>query len=101
MTWPLRMLNTLNIFLIKTIMMKVWCLVLTVIYAGAALSLYKTTLDCDPVFLNITGIIWKSYKLYPNPEYRQLVLGAAAKIREDVLQRKALKIADVGTFIWV
>ncbi|KAK5658358.1 hypothetical protein OQA88_2334 [Cercophora sp. LCS_1] len=61
----------------------------------------KPTSQCEPAFLNVSTNVWKSYKLHPNPHYQKLVLDGAAGIQDDVLKNKALKIADVGTFIWV
>ncbi len=61
----------------------------------------RSDLACSDMSLNASTNIWHSYQLHPNPVYREHVLGAAEAIRDPVLKKKALRVADVGTFIWL
>ncbi|KAK4165548.1 1, 4-beta cellobiohydrolase [Cladorrhinum sp. PSN259] len=56
---------------------------------------------CPSLSLNVTTNIWTEYALHPNPLYRQRVLEAASKIQDPILQQKARKVADVGSFLWL
>lgn len=51
------------------------------------------------VKLDASTNIWTSYTLHPNAFYRQEVEAAAAQMTGDDAER-ALKVADVGTFLW-
>jgi cellulose 1,4-beta-cellobiosidase len=43
--------------------------------------------------------VWTSYTLHPNAFYRSEVEAAAAQMSGSDAQ-KALKVADIGTFLW-
>ncbi len=51
--------------------------------------------------VTLTGNPFTSRKLHANGYYRKEVEAAAASISDASLKAKALKIADVGTFIWM
>lgn len=45
--------------------------------------------------------VWKNYKLHANTFYRDEVNQAAEAISDSSLKAKALKVADVGSFLWM
>ena len=45
--------------------------------------------------------VWKNYKLHANTFYRDEVNLAAEAISDSSLKAKALKVADVGSFLWM
>ncbi|KAF2003538.1 glycoside hydrolase family 6 protein [Amniculicola lignicola CBS 123094] len=53
----------------------------------------------EPVSLNATTNVFKTYKLHPNIIYRRKVEAAAAVIEDPQLKAKALKVADIGSFV--
>jgi cellulose 1,4-beta-cellobiosidase len=53
------------------------------------------------VSLNAKSNVWKSYTLHPNNFYRKEVEAAAAAASDASLKDKILKVADVGTFVWI
>ena len=55
---------------------------------------------CDaPVELDASTNIFSSYKLHANSFYRSEVEAAAAEM-SGTLAEQALKVADIGTFVW-
>lgn len=81
--------------------MKLKILVSALFNCGRAVSLARpltSPSSCPIVSLNASTNIWSQYTLHPNPFYRQQVIDAAEVIQDATLQKKALKIADVGTF---
>lgn len=56
---------------------------------------------CDaPVTLDASTNVWKDYKLHANSFYREEVEAAAEAGPAD-LKDTILKVADIGTFVWV
>lgn len=56
---------------------------------------------CDSaVTLDATTNVWENYSLHPNSFYRSEVEAAAANMTGD-MQTAALKVADIGTFLWL
>jgi cellulose 1,4-beta-cellobiosidase len=53
------------------------------------------------VVLDARTNVWTNYTLHPNIFYRQKVETAAKAISEPELQKRALRVADIGTFIWL
>ncbi|ETS87644.1 hypothetical protein PFICI_01472 [Pestalotiopsis fici W106-1] len=53
------------------------------------------------VSLDASTNVWSSYTLHPNSFYRAEVEAAAANISNSTLAAKALKVADVGSFLWL
>jgi cellulose 1,4-beta-cellobiosidase len=45
--------------------------------------------------------VFKKYKLHPNSFYRKEVEEAAAAMSDASMKAKALKVADIGTFLWM
>ncbi|KAK3347212.1 exoglucanase-6A [Lasiosphaeria hispida] len=56
---------------------------------------------CQHVSLNVSTNVWKTYSLYPNPVYKAQVLSAAQTIQDPILKKKAFKVAEVGSFLWM
>jgi cellulose 1,4-beta-cellobiosidase len=57
---------------------------------------------CDaPVRLDATTNVFQQYTLHPNSFYRAEVEAAAAQISDAALKAQALKVADVGSFLWL
>ena len=56
---------------------------------------------CQPVKLDAKANVWKNYSLHINPFYHQLVIDAAERVKDENLKKKALKVADVGSFFWL
>ena len=54
-----------------------------------------------PVSLNASTNIWLDYTLHPNSIFRAKVEAAAKHIEDGELRQKALRVAEIGTFIWV
>ncbi len=52
------------------------------------------------VSLNAKSNIWKEYKLHANSYYRSEI-EAAAEGMSGALKESALKVADVGSFVWM
>ncbi|KAK3386871.1 exoglucanase-6A [Podospora didyma] len=57
--------------------------------------------SCPLVSLDARTNIWAKYNLHPNAFRRHQVLAAAAVISDDLLNKQARKIADVGSFYWL
>ncbi|KAK3986134.1 1, 4-beta cellobiohydrolase [Cladorrhinum sp. PSN332] len=74
---------------------------LSSVFCNATATRYSRSLSCPVVSLDATTNIWAQYSLQPNPYYREQVLDAANSIRDPNLKKKALRIADVGTFFWL
>lgn len=70
-------------------------------FAVAFSPLKPRAAGCQPALLDAATNIWKNYTLHPNPVYQRQVLEGAARIQDADLKTKALKIADVGSFIWL
>jgi cellulose 1,4-beta-cellobiosidase len=56
---------------------------------------------CPEVSLNASTNVWKTLTLHPNSIYAAKVSAAAAIITDPVLKKKALKVAEYGTFLWL
>lgn len=55
---------------------------------------------CDaPVELDASTNVWTNYKLHANSFYRSEVEAAAADMDGDAAEA-ALRVADIGTFLW-
>jgi cellulose 1,4-beta-cellobiosidase len=55
----------------------------------------------EAVYLNAKTNIWKTYKLHANGFYRREVEAAAVQISDPSLKAAALKVADIGSFLWM
>ena len=53
------------------------------------------------VSLDAKTNVWKKYTLHPNVFYRKEVEAAAEAISDSSLKAQALKVADVGSFLWM
>jgi len=53
------------------------------------------------VTLDASTNVWKKYTLHPNKFYRDEVMKAADAISDESLKASALKVADVGSFLWI
>lgn len=53
----------------------------------------------SPVRLDATTNIWRQYTLHPNSFYRAEV-EAAAEQMQGAEREAALRVADIGTFLW-
>ncbi|CAI4214994.1 unnamed protein product [Parascedosporium putredinis] len=53
------------------------------------------------VTLDASTNIWKDYKLHANNFYRSEIEEAVTTMSDDALAAQALKVADIGTFVWV
>jgi len=53
------------------------------------------------VVLDATTNIWKNYTLYPTNDYRAKVQSSVERIQDAEMKQKAMKVADVGTFLWL
>ncbi len=74
--------------------------------AGAAAAPKKEVRQsagaCDaPVNLDASTNVFQKYTLHPNAFYRSEVQAAAQQITEASLKEQALKVADVGSFLWL
>jgi cellulose 1,4-beta-cellobiosidase len=78
--------------------------------AAQALSIHSATLKeslraieacTEAVHLDANTNIWKTYKLHANGFYRREVEAAAVQISDPSLKRVALKVADIGSFLWM
>ena len=81
-----------------------WASILLLLAAaslGAPSSRRQAAPACPSVSLNASTNIWKNYKLHPNPYYRDQAIRAAGVIQDATLMKKALLIADIGTFFWL
>ncbi len=57
---------------------------------------------CDAaVTLDASTNVWQNYKLHANNFYRSEIEEAAAATTDAALKEKMLKVADIGTFVWV
>lgn len=83
--------------------MKIFACYLAVVFPACiwGFSVLSRDQTCPPVKLDAKTNVWENYSLHINPFYRQPVLDAAELIKDEDLRRKALKIADVGTFFWL
>ncbi len=80
----------------------VYCIALILpVWGAQALSVPNRDQTCQSVQLDAKTNVWKNYTLHVNPFYRQQVLNAAEVIKNEDLRKKALKVADVGTFFWM
>ncbi|RYP77471.1 hypothetical protein DL769_003425 [Monosporascus sp. CRB-8-3] len=62
----------------------------------------QSALACDsPVRLDASTNVFQQYTLHANNFYRGEVEAAAAQISDPALKEKALKVADVGSFLWL
>jgi cellulose 1,4-beta-cellobiosidase len=52
------------------------------------------------VSLDAKSNVWKKYTLHPNNFYRKEIEEAAAGM-SGTLKEQALKVADVGSFVWL
>lgn len=52
-----------------------------------------------PVELDASTNVWSNYKLHANSFYRSEVEAAAAEMTGDAAEA-ALRVADIGTFLW-
>jgi cellulose 1,4-beta-cellobiosidase len=52
------------------------------------------------VSLNAKTNVWKQYTLHPNSFYREEIEAAAENMSGE-LREQALRIADVGSFVWL
>ena len=68
---------------------------------GFSLQPRQDQTACQPVKLDAKTNVWKNYSLHINPFYRQSVLEAAERVKDETLKKKALKVADVGSFFWL
>lgn len=60
----------------------------------------QTPGSCDsPVKLDASTNVWESYKLHANSFYRSEVEAAAAQMSGEAAEA-ALRVADIGTFLW-
>lgn len=69
--------------------------------AIAAPSRIKRRACSSPVNLNGRENPFLNRKLHANSFYREEVEAAAAQISDPTLKAKALKVADIGTFLWM
>jgi len=51
--------------------------------------------------VTLSGNPFASRSIYANKEYSKEVVAAASAISDSSLAAKALKVADVGTFLWM
>lgn len=57
---------------------------------------------CDaPVELDAGSNVFQNYKLHANNFYRSEVEAAAEAITDSALKEQALKVGDVGSFLWL
>ncbi|KAH8894567.1 glycoside hydrolase family 6 protein [Thozetella sp. PMI_491] len=63
-------------------------------YCRAAAACFQPPLD-------FSENPWKSYILHPNRLTREKVLSSSRAIVDPILRRKAEKVADVGSFMWI
>ena len=57
---------------------------------------------CDaPVELDASTNVFQQYTLHANSFYRSEVEAAAEAITDASLKEQALKVADVGSFLWL
>jgi len=78
--------------------------VMVTFLGGGAVALSFSTQNktpCSAVSLDAKTNIWKNYTLNINPFYREKVLSAAEVIEDEDLKKQALKVADVGAFLWM
>jgi cellulose 1,4-beta-cellobiosidase len=58
--------------------------------------------ECESaVTLDASTNIWKTHKLHANNFYRSEIEEAVTTMSDESLKEKALKVADIGTFVWV
>ncbi|KAK6193616.1 Suppressor of Sensor Kinase (SLN1) [Pestalotiopsis sp. IQ-011] len=69
--------------------------------AATALPSQKRAACSSAVTLDASTNVWSSYTLHPNSFYAAEVQAAAAQISDSTLAAEALKVADVGTFLWL
>lgn len=69
--------------------------------AATALPSQKRAACSSAVTLDASTNVWSSYTLHPNSFYAAEVEAAAAQITDSTLAAEALKVADVGTFLWL
>lgn len=83
--------------------MRFTTVIATFLGGGAITLLLPTQNDtaCSPVFLDVKTNIWKIYTLNINPFYRDKVHAAAEVIKDEDLKKQSLKVADLGTFLWM
>lgn len=65
-----------------------------------AISFENAAKSCDSN-VHLSGNPFTTRNLHPNSIYRSQVLGAAVAITDPSLKAKALKVADIGTFLWL
>lgn len=53
------------------------------------------------VSLDAKTNVFSKYTLHPNSFYRAEIQAAAAAISDSTLKAKALKVADIGSFLWL
>jgi len=54
-----------------------------------------------PATLDASKNVWLNYTLHPHSVYRSRYLAAAERINNTEWQKKALKVANSGTFLWM
>lgn len=74
--------------------------------AGAAAAPSKAVRQssgacASPVELDASTNVFQNYKLHANTFYRSEVEAAAEAITDATLKASALKVADVGSFLWL
>lgn len=77
------------------------------IYLGFAVLLSKassislrTSTQCDTA-VNLVGNPFSTRALHPNSRYQVEIFEAAARANDSVLKQKMLKVAEVGSFLWL
>ncbi|PKS07425.1 hypothetical protein jhhlp_006028 [Lomentospora prolificans] len=53
------------------------------------------------VTLDASTNVFKDYKLHANSFYRSEIEEAVSTMSDEAMKEKALKVADIGTFVWV
>ena len=76
------------------------CLSIATVYTASILKQAQASCE-NSVYLNASTNVWRTHTLYPNPIYRNQVLRFTAEIPDANLKKKALKVADTGTFVWM
>lgn len=75
--------------------------VIAALAAGTLAAPHKRAACSSAVKLDAKSNVWKNYKLHANTYYRDEVNKAAEAISDASLKASALKVADVGSFLWM